>query len=422
MRSGRHLLIGALLLVGYYAGLPAHLWQSKPEFVVPQPLPAAPAPADPWQFRMASDARTLLVHAASMVELPDGRIRGFWFAGTREGGADVGVHSAVFDPHLNQWSDERRVLDRQWLAKALGRHVRKLGNAVATIDADGKMQLFVVAVSFGGWGSSRIAMLESDDLGATWRDPRLLVTSPFLNISNLVKGAPVRFTDGSLGLPVYHEFLGKFGEVLRLDATGRVLAKQRIGYGRGAIQPVLIVQGPRRATAFLRNEQADHSEGVWRSDTQTVGEQWSALVPAGIPNPSSAIGALTVAPRHWLVAGNCNPAERDDLCLLETRDGGAHWQLLEKFHDRSDVRGIGLDKTALATGVQAEMAATAEVGNPDRVLEHVLRNKCRRGQCEFQYDYPFLLRSSNGDIHMLYTWNKTMIRHAWWQAGGEESR
>lgn len=54
------------------------------------------------------------VHSASAVELPDGRIRAFWFGGSREGAADVAIWSAEFAG--GAWQPARVVLDRATLA------------------------------------------------------------------------------------------------------------------------------------------------------------------------------------------------------------------------------------------------------------------------------------------------------------------
>src|SRR5690554_1371843 len=146
-----------------------------------------------WQFYAASDMVGRMVHAPSMVELPDGKIRAFWFAGSREGAQDVSINTAVFDPKLGRWLAETVAVERQWLNAQMGRYTRKLGNAVPVLDADGRMRLFVVAVSFGGWASSRIMVLNSYDLGETWQFSTELKTSPLLNISTLVKTPPIQY-------------------------------------------------------------------------------------------------------------------------------------------------------------------------------------------------------------------------------------
>ncbi|MDH2915694.1 MAG: exo-alpha-sialidase, partial [Gallionella sp.] len=60
----------------------------------------------------ASSRFNTQTHAASLVELKDGRTRAFWFSGSREGASDVTISSAVFDPAKNVWSDEQTVIGR----------------------------------------------------------------------------------------------------------------------------------------------------------------------------------------------------------------------------------------------------------------------------------------------------------------------
>ena len=415
-----HLLVGSLLVAGYFAGLPPRVWESPPAFQVPAAAAVLPSPASRWQLQAASDAVTPLVHAGSLVELGDGRLRAFWFAGEREGGPEVGIHTAVLDPERGSWSAERRILDRYQVAAHFGSHIRKLGNAVPVRDPDGRLRLFVVAVSFGGWAAGRLVVAESLDDGESWQLTDEISLSPFLNISYLVKGNPVRFADGSLGLPIYHELIGKFGELLRIDDDNRVLERQRIGHGRKAIQPVIMVRSPAEAAALLRNETRDTPGFVFRSDTDSRGSHWQALQDSGLVAASAALGGQVMrAPDHWLVAVNHNAFERDDLSLVETTDGGQSWQVLETFFDRQALRGKPLDQTRFEALLIDELA---RFGLPadDALIARVVRNKCRKQACEFQYDYPFLLRTSGGDLHLLFTWNKTLIGHAWWRAPAPE--
>lgn len=422
MASFRHLVVGFLLVLGYFAGVPAHLWtQPLPQFVSSVPSASVPAAADRWQELAVSDGATRLVHAASMAELPDGRLRAVWFAGSREGAKDVAIHTSVFDPRLGRWSPESTVIDRAQLMAGLGRYVRKLGNAVLRVDADGRLRLYMVTVSFGGWGASRLSVITSDDLGESWSAPQLLVTSPFLNISTLAKGTPIPMTQGVIGLPVYHEFLGKFGELLQLDHSDRIVGKQRISRGRSAIQPVLLVASPTEAGALLRNTDRAAPQQLWFSETDDAGRSWMPLESSGFANSGSAVGAVVINPQAWLAVSNCNDEMRDDLCVQTSSDQGHSWQLLRWFHDRSATRFKRLAPQQLRAALQQELHDTAGVDDAERLLQHAVKNKCRHGNCEFQYDYPFMLRTQNGDVHIIYTWNKTMIRHLWWRAPASSS-
>ena len=161
--------------------------------------------------------------------MPDsGKLSAFWFAGSREGGRDVEIHSANFSSEEHRWSAEKAVVTRLTVQSDLHRYIRRLGNPVAARDGNGKLWLFFVSTSIGGWSTSAVNMMTSIDEGRTWSPVRRLITGPFLNISTLVKSVPFFYRDGSLGLPVYHELFAKYGEILRLDSTGRVIEKQRL--------------------------------------------------------------------------------------------------------------------------------------------------------------------------------------------------
>lgn len=404
-----------MLVAGYFAASPSHLWEPVPA-MIEEPQAKVPDNGE-WRSAFVSDGDTPLVHAASMVELPNGSVRTFWFAGSREGAADVAIHSSVFDPQSGTWSNEEPVITRQQIAEGWGRHVRKLGNVVPVLDDDGRMRLFVVAVSFGGWAGSRVVVMESFDQGKNWRFDGVLVTTPFLNISTLVKTAPIRYSDGTIGLPVYHEMAGKFGEILRLDKDNQILGKARIGHGRKAIQPLVLVDSPSHAVAFLRNENEPNNGFLYQSESHDGGWQWDELAYSSLENPSAALSGLAMAEGHWLIAANCNRIERDDLCIRETRDGGRSWQERWTFHDRERWRGEEMTEQQFSTLIHPELNSDVPPEDPSRLLDRARHNKCDgRLGCEFQYDYPYMIRTRSGDLHMVYTWNKTAIRHLWLKA------
>jgi len=206
-----------------------------------------PAPQANW----LPDTGAPSVHAASMIALKDGAVRAFWFAGSREGAADVSIYSSVYDSKSTNWSAPTVVIDRVGAQKSLSRYIAKLGNPVPARLADGRLQLFFVTVSVGGWAGSSISAITSEDEGLTWSNPQRLIGSPLLNLSTLVKSPSVMFADGLLGLPAYHEWIGRFGEFLRIDA-GQVIDKRRMSSGRSAIQPFVFVNDPQDASAYFR--------------------------------------------------------------------------------------------------------------------------------------------------------------------------
>ena len=178
---------------------------------------------------------------------------------------------------------------------------------------------------------------------------------------------------------------------------------------------MLLVDSPQHAGVLLRNTRSDTVREFWASDSRDGGANWSPLRLSGFPNPDAAPTGVVVNPDNWLAASNCNGKQRDDLCLMHSDDKGVSWQRLTTFHDRAALRGE-VTEPLLRTELSAELRATDGVEDEEVLLRHVVRNKCRKGDCEFQYDYPYMIRLPNGDLHLVYTWNKSLIRHLWWRA------
>ena len=364
------------------------------------------------QARFASTRRNVMAHAASLVELRDGRIRAFWYSGSREGARDVEIHGAVFDPRLGEWGAEHTVVTRSATQHALQRYVAKLGNPVAAHGADGTLWLFCVTVSVGGWAGSSITAMSSPDDGETWSAARRLVTSPFLNLSTLVKGTPFLYADGTLGLPVYHEFIGKFGEVLRLDSSGAVLDKQRLTHGGHSLQPVVLVKGETDALALMRHSGSAAPRRVVVTSTTDAGEHWAPESKSPLANSDAALSGVVLADGMLLVALNDIEEDRDVLSLAVSRDGGVRWERIHDLENQRARRAVPFDRGSYR-GVLAALAGDtgAAAGDAAAIAASAESRSCKGERCGFEFSYPYLIQARDGEFHLAYTWNSAFIKH-----------
>ena len=311
------------------------------------------------------------VHAASLIALKDGAIRAFWFAGSREGAKDVVINSALFDPKSASWTEPTVVMDRLSAQKGLSRYIAKLGNPVPARMADGRLQLFFVTVSIGGWAGSSISSVISDDEGLTWGNPQRLIGSPLINLSTLVKSPVIAFADGRLGLPAYHEWIGRFGEFLRIDA-GQVIDKRRMSSGRGAIQPLVFVNDAQDATAYFRQtRRAGQAKQVPVSQTSNAGQSWQSEADLPIANPNSAVAGLQLNSGTRILVLNDIEAGRHRLVLMMADVKSRQWQVIEV--------------------VENDEALSAD---PRK-----------------EFSYPYLISADGNDAHLVYTWDRKKIRH-----------
>ncbi|HAT39980.1 sialidase family protein [Polynucleobacter necessarius] len=328
---------------------------------------AIPAPQAAW----LPDTGAPSVHAASLIALKDGAIRSFWFAGSREGAADVSIYSSVYDPKSAHWSAPTVVMDRISAERGLLRYIAKLGNPVPTRLADGKLQLLFVTVSIGGWAGSSISAVTSDDEGLTWSNPQRFITSPFLNLSTLVKSRAIQFADGRLGIPAYHEWIGRFGELIRVDAD-RVIDKRRMSSGRSAIQPLVFVNDAQDASAYFRQARsAGLPKQILVSRTQNAGQSWEIVEDLAIANPNSAVTGLILKSGARILVLNNIEAGRYRLALIMNDPQSGQWRTIELLEN-------------------------------DEALPDAQRK---------EFSYPYLITVDGDDAHLVYTWDRKKICH-----------
>ena len=362
-----------------------------------------------FDAQFVSSAPGQAVHAASIVELEGGHLRAVWFSGSKEGAGDVSIQSAVLDAKTHKWGRESTLFNRVGIEKGLWRYVKKVGNPLIARSSDGSLYLWMVNVSLGGWAGSSITWSRSVDEGANWSVPRRLVTSPFLNISTLVKGAPISFVDGDIGLPIYHEFVTKFAEILRINPQGQVVDKVRIPGSQTSLQPVVLVTGPLQAQVYMRS---GRGANVMMATTDDAGKTWSSSRATAWPNPDSALaGLVTDTGRQWL-ALNATPAGREKLGLLETSKGGTFDGVSPVMIESSGALRTTLSLVDFENLLGHELKTRgADDAQTHDYVASAKRQLCGQASCSQEFSYPYLIQTSDGYIHLVYTWHRTRIKH-----------
>ncbi len=308
----------------------------------------------------------LMAHVASMTELPDGTLAAAWYGGSREIFPDVKIYFATQQVGQSGWSSPAVIMTKERAAHDLQRYIKTLGNALLFAAPDGTLQLLYVTISFGKWSGSNLNLTTSKDSGKTWEKSKRLFLSPFFNLSELVKNAPVSLVGGGWVIPIYQEFLGKFPELLwlRPDQEGSYAAtKSRIAGGCSFFQPSLTALTGKTAIAFCRDYYA--FEKIWSTQTDDGGMTWTPPKPTSLPNHDSGVASVRLSNGWLLLAFNDSTTARDTLRLALSKDEGQSWK-------------------RIAT-----------------IIEEPQGYFC----------YPYFFKSHDGLVHLLYSWQRRHIHH-----------
>src|SRR5436309_14090941 len=123
--------------IAVFGGLYLRIFTAPPPAGFAPPKAAAPAMSGAGPFyrsQFLPNSTEQSVHSATAAEISGGRLRAFWYGGSREGAPDVALYTSIYSLRQEDWSPERVVVTREFAQRHLQRYVRKLGNPVAGRD------------------------------------------------------------------------------------------------------------------------------------------------------------------------------------------------------------------------------------------------------------------------------------------------
>lgn len=305
-------------------------------------------------------------HASTIVETKHGLVAA-WFGGSYEKHPDVGI-----------WVS--RHLDDTWTAPVeVANGLQSDGtrhptwNPVLFQPATGPLMLFykVGPDPRTWWGM----LMTSDDAGATWNQPTRLPEG----ILGPIKNKPVQLPNGDILCPTSTESvpnptLGKPDEwrvhFERTSDLGKTWTKVAPSSANNidAIQPsILFLGGPNsngeRLLSLGRTRKGTQRR-LFQVTSDDGGKTWGPMTYGQLPNPNSGTDAVTLKDGRHLLIYNHTEKGRSPINLALSTDG-VRWE-------------------------------------EPIILEQ------EPGQ---EFSYPAIIQTSDGLVHMTYTWHRKKVRH-----------
>lgn len=305
------------------------------------------------------DALTPQCHASTVAASGDVIIAA-WFGGTEERNDDVGI----------------------WVSRKVNKGWSKPSEIVNGIQEDGSrfpcwnpvlfqpkdsplILFYKVGPNPREWWGLYVTSLDN---GETWSKPVKLPDG----IYGPIKNKSVQLNNGDILSPTSTEHDGWKVQIERsvdLGKTWTSTGDLNDGIKYGAIQPSILFHPNNNLQILARTENSVISQS-WSNDN---GKTWSEMESLGLPNPNSGIDAETLNDgRHLLVY---NPTEenwgdRVPLSIAISNDG-------KKWKDVLELESVT---------------------NPETTDDE-------------EYSYPSLIETSDGLVHIVYTWNRKTVKY-----------
>ena len=294
-------------------------------------------------------------HCSSITEAPNGDLLVSWYGGSYESSDDQVIFMSRCPKGTHEWSKP------EVLVRSPG---KPPGNAV--LFTDGRKRVWLVwgrmegeqpMLRGTGWDACRLFFRTSDDNGVTWAADK-----PFFRdtLGWLPRNLTLTLHDGTLILPLSDERNGGGVDLSFFLATRDNGATwTRSGIMRGGEQPTFIERNDGSLLAYLRVRPR-----IVAAESRDEGRTWTTPAPTQWYNPDSGISMRKLANGHVLLVFNNQSDSRTPLDIARSIDDGHTWS-------------------------------------------EPLKLETDPGE----YSYPSIMQTSDGMIHLIYTYRRYSIKH-----------
>lgn len=326
------------------------------------------------------------VHAADLLELPNGDLLACWFAGSDEGNADISIAVSRLKAGESRWSvgeivsdDPSRSEQNPSLFLAPNQEIWLMYTAQTSRTPEDNP-------NFNLQYTAEIRRKISRDNGYTWGPTETMFSRPgsfcrqkiqILSNGRWIFGNWICFPDETRN--------GSDITVVQIsDDEGKTWRESEIPDSAGRVHANLIEMRPGKLTALFRSRFADN---IYIAYSEDFGDSWTAPVRTCLPNNNSSISAVRLLSGSLALIYNpirfnddtgttVWPNQRCPVTFAISDDGGKTWP-----YQRIIETGEGF------TGTYND-----------------INNR--------RYEYPVMMQSADGRIHAAYSWaNRRCVKY-----------
>jgi len=359
-------------------------------------------------FVFSSNEKYPSCHSSTICEISNGDLLATWFAGTVEGAEDSVILGSRLLAGSNSWQSPSLWVD-------VAGHAA--GNPRVFVGPD-KAVWLLAPINYGHWcqEGTRLFLKKSYDGGYTWTDLELFIEEKGI----LGKNKPLQLlTDSNIWLiPTEYEktWIGNF---IRSEDSGK---NWEIVGNIGEIenvrlhQPTVVELNNGNLLAYMRSWEGY----IYQSYSYDKGKTWTSTKPTSLLNNNSGIDMVKLNFGNLVLVFNpfglgesgkiivdqsikkANSGEYNVKNLCDADDLGTSRvtrnRIIENNNKKNDLYPQWGPRTRLSLAIST---------NEGKSWKTKINLENKKGE----YSYPGIIQDSKGKIHIIYTYNRTHIKH-----------
>ncbi len=300
-------------------------------------------------------------HGSTLTELPGGDIMAAWYGGDFERAKNVAIYASILEKGKNTWS-------KPWIIQ--NTPGKSEGNPVLWTGPDNQIWFFYVTIMKETWNEALIFLKKSNDRGKTWSEPVDITTK----YSWMTRNKPLMLENGYILLPIYNETMFDSEFLVSRDNFKTWKMSSIIRSPGTNLQPTVVQLSDGSLLTGMRT--GSKNGLMWWSKSKNNGKSWSKAFTNKVHNPHSACDMVKLPDGKLALVYNDSPDKRNPLTVAISVDEGVNWDI-KKDLEKDDFGS---------------------------------------------YSYPAIISTSDGLIHVTYTYRRESIKYAVFNSKWVESK